>query len=864
MRHRRGVGLALLAVVALVVASCDIGATFVTTPPGTIVESATATVTGQLPDGAKPGGTVTVNGVTGTWSSQTEWSADIPVDTANYVTPVTSIYTEPGKGNRYIQKSSVVHGPRIEDGAHSPDGVGMYFTNHGLEGLGPVINSLAASSFDIAEILPPGSSVVSGVDAGMGVTITDGKVYQAGAESIDLAATSTTGGVGTAITIDNLYLGLELTLSGLISGKCKLEVEIPSTTIDARFDLEPGNPADKVGVRMIGDPAVNPSGLNFEFISGVCDPSTVLLGSIINSQAAGAIEGSITGGFVDTLRDPDGTGPRSSPLADAIQTALAGISIAGSVGDAVEARLDAPFTRIDETSAGIDFRSDANFSSSFGTDPGQCVPAPGARTFDGTMDVPGAYPELGATTPDGLPYGLGLVISSSTFNQLLSAMTECGLLNQDMTEIALGDTTLSLTSTVLSLLIPEFGDTGRIPANTPLKIRLAPQAAPFITPASAGPNGEAAELLLPDLHIEFIQTVEGDDRTVEINWLTLAVDAPLGFEMGFDAEAGQLAPTITAPPVDRITARVLSNKVGADEATTAGTFAILFPNFVSDLGSGFGAFPLPEFMGLSVDVVDIARTGTNYWTLFADLTPASQPKLANVTVTDRSSSDYATDAPVFNSYEWRHRIRKQVSPDRVDVRLAGIVGADACCTVSDAFAEADAGYRIEFDVDAAPGENWQLDMGSLIRGAHVAIDEGGYGAQSNISRITSFYELNHGIPVHFDYDVGNGAGADPNETTPWQGGWSGSSFHEPFEGARSATIQGSGSAHVAFEIRFHVQAWSDANVAFPAKDGNEIAIILGANDSLTNNFTAGEYPGPGNRDIMGDGHFGTIELTALG
>lgn len=853
----------MLAAVVMILAGCDIQATFVSPPAGTIVETSEVTVTGGLPNGAPPGGTITVNGVVGTWTSSTEWSATIPVDTNKYVTPVTSIYNGPD-GHRYIQKSSVIHGPKVDDGEYSPNGVGMYFTNHGLTGLGPVINSLAAGSFDIASILPPGTSVVSNVDAGSGVTITNGVVYEAGAESINLATNSTAGGVATDIGITNLYLGITLTLSGLVSGDCKLEVQIPSTAINANFDLAPGTPADSIDVNMIGAPTVTPSGLNFEFISGPCDPSTPIIGSIINGQASGAVEDSIKSGFVSELSDPDGTGPLDSPVADAIETALGGISIAGSVGDAVQAHLDAPFTQISETNDGIDFRSNADFSTTVGTGPGECQPPAGAPDVSSSMDVAGTYPTLGTTTPTGgVPYGLGLVISSSTFNQLLSSMTECGLLNQDLTSVTLGANTVPITSSVLSFLIPAFGNTAKIPANTPMKIRVDPEAAPFITDAAAGPGGEPAELFLPDLRIDFIQPGTGPGGVpVEAVWLSLAVDAPLGFAMGFDSATGKLAPTITPSTSDKVTTRVLLNGIEAPVAATETAFSQLFPNFVSSLGASFGAFPLPSFLGLNINVLEIARTGTNYWTLFADLTPAPVTHLENTTVTDLSEADYSTDSAVFNSYEWRHRIRKMLSGNQVKVKLAGVISADACCTVDDSEAGANVGYRIDTDVVAEPGANWKLDLSSLMRGAHRAVDEG-YGAQSNITTIVAKYQIDGGAWQTFSFDVGNGEGADPNETTPWQGGWSQASFQEPFEGSNAATINGTGSHSVRVEYSFHVQAWSDSNWAFPAEAGNESSIVFGANDALANGFSAGEYPGPDGRNIMNDGHFGTITLTPL-
>ena len=42
-----------------------------------------------------------------------------------------------------------------------------------------------------------------------------------------------------------------------------------------------------------------------------------------------------------------------------------------------------------------------------------------------------------------------------------------------------------------------------------------------------------------------------------------------------------------------------------------------------------------------------------------------------------------------------------------------------------------------------------------------------------------------------------------------------------------------------------------------------MAIRFGANDTIANGFTAGSYPGRGNRNILTDGHVGTIALTTV-
>jgi hypothetical protein len=56
---------------------------------------------------------------------------------------------------------------------------------------------------------------------------------------------------------------------------------------------------------------------------------------------------------------------------------------------------------------------------------------------------------------------------------------------------------------------------------------------------------------------------------------------------------------------------------------------------------------------------------------------------------------------------------------------------------------------------------------------------------------------------------------------------------------------------------------SNSNAFFPAAGGDEVALRFGANDTIANGFTAGGYPGLGNRNILTDGWFADIELTTV-
>ena len=74
-----------------------------------------------------------------------------------------------------------------------------------------------------------------------------------------------------SITIDDLFVGVDMHLTDglLINIDCRLELQIPHTTIDARFDLEPqASSPSNVDVNLVGHAAVTTSAVNYEFISG--------------------------------------------------------------------------------------------------------------------------------------------------------------------------------------------------------------------------------------------------------------------------------------------------------------------------------------------------------------------------------------------------------------------------------------------------------------------------------------------------------------------------------------------------------------------------------------------------------------------
>lgn len=822
----------ILAALMLVTVGCN---NFLDAPQqGAIVPTASVPVSGRLATGVKPGGVLTVNGNVVPVAADKSWSTSIPATAASYTTTIHVEYTDPD-GAYSQQRRTIVTGPKLDKGEFAPNGVGMKFTNTGLGQLGPMIQDLAGGAFDIGPMLMAQHPLFTTSQTGINAT---GEATEGELGDVSITTSATDGGVAAHIVAKDLFVGINMKLTGLISTTCYLEVRVPVSNIDATFSLSPlaADPS-KVDVNLLGTPTVDTPVVTHQFMSGQCDPNSTL-GPLINAVAGSSIQSTVNSAFVSALSNQ---GAVKSPLASAIQEALGGISIAGPVGDAVKSTLDAPFTQINTDASGIDFRSNARFTTNIGTEANQCVPAPGAPTLPATYDVPGDYPTLGATSPDGQNYGLALTVSASAFNQLLGSMTECGSLNSSITELAVGGQTLPVNSTILSLLVPAFGP--GLPANTPMKIVVTPNYAPFLT-SKAGPNGEPAELMLADLNIDFVQASNNK------SWLQLSVDAPLGFNLTYDAATSSLKPVLVPPVAADVVARVQTNAINANEAGVTAIFPALFPSFVEPVTSTFQAFPLPSFLGLNLNIAQIARQG-NSFVLYTNLDATPQTHLANVAITDQSYANYVLDG-VFNTHEWRHELRKRTSSSSVKVAFKGVLGAHACCTTSAAEEWGYGAYQVDFDVVPANGDTWHVDLAQTVLGAHSHIDSNSGGARSQIQTVfTGEVSLDNGSTWQsFNADVG------PDMWQSWGMGYD----YRPFSAAGARTVSGTAPTHVI--VRYHVDMWVQSQSKLvPALVGDQIAIRFGLNTSIAHDYTAGRYPGMGGRDITKDGWFGNITLT---
>jgi hypothetical protein len=417
------------------------------------------------------------------------------------------------------------------------------------------------------------------------------------------------------IEIQQLSIDLDLDGSGL-APDCGWHFEADATPILGDYALrrDAADPSH-VDVNLLGAPGVSFVGFDDDPTWGLCD--FPLLGDLIQ-LIVGDLEPTVRDAFVDFLSDPDGAGAADAPVAAAIEDALADISIAGPISGSLGVQLEAPLFEVPgfwdgvgEDADGLTLGSDTRVTSSEGSGPGQCTPPGGAPDLAASYHVSEPFPVFGALTPGGLPYQLGLGISTSAFNQLLKAQVECGLLSTRITAIDLGFGPVTLTAGVLGAIIPAFQS---LPPALQLRIDLRPSLAPLIS-GDTGPGGELAEIHVPHLLAE-IREVAGDKLR-----LGLALDFTAGLGIAFDAASGALVFSVESVSAANITLAITQNPLGIDPATLQSALPPLLEPVLPTLGSGLGAFPLPSFLGLALQSVEISRTG-GFLTLYANLAPA--------------------------------------------------------------------------------------------------------------------------------------------------------------------------------------------------------------------------------------------------
>lgn len=606
--------LSLAAAGLLIGSACNKGSRiFIDTPAhGSFTTASQTTITGHVQP-VRTGLQVDVNGTVAPLQPDGTWSITLPLDASAVINPFLATLTQLSDGKQLSRQRVVVHASAsVADGAFSNGGVALRINDAGLDQLEPVIQSQI--DLDLATLLPVGTTVINNecfleiFGCVMRATV---KVASPAPSISGFAFNADSQTNQVFGDIDVFDIRVQLQISGGIS--CGVRITASSAQILGNYQLRPmpGDPTN-VDVNLIGSPSVSFSGFGHTFTSGVCD--WFLIGDIIQA-AIGDIQPMVRNGLIAFLDDDDGSGPLDSPLADAFEVALSNVSITGPVGEALGVNLEAPLFDVLEDNAGLTLGSNVRVTSSVGAGPGQCQPPAGAPNLLASHHVAESFPSFGGTTPGGVPYHLGIAISTSAFNQLLKAQIECGLLRIELSELSIeGGQPLPLTAGTLGLLIPELAF---LPPETPMRIRLIPTLAPFLT-GNAGPGGELGELRVGQYTIELVSVGPNDELSV---MLAGALDFRAGLDMDFDDVTASLVVGIGSVTAQDVDVAIVYNGINTNETTLALTLPSLVAALLPELGSNLGAFPIPSLLGLSLHGVEVSRSGA-FYSLFTNLAPA--------------------------------------------------------------------------------------------------------------------------------------------------------------------------------------------------------------------------------------------------
>jgi hypothetical protein len=564
---------------------------------GVFVTAPSVLVTGTMQGVPVANAEVKVNGVVVPIQPDRTFSTTVTLDAGIVFNPVFAELTNLNSG--VVVKATrivVIAGESVADGAASEDSVALRLNDSGLDVLESDVAGLV--DLDLATLLPVGEPVISdfcAIDGGFlgclgRVDVKIASPPPSFTEPFALDVDSMASFAAGDITLLDLRVDTDIVGSGL-APSCGLRLTADQLDILGDYALEPDSvDPSNVDVNQLGAPGIVFAGFQDEFTSGLCD---------------------FTSGLVTFLSDPDGGGPLDAPIADGIETALADISIAGSIGESLGVVLEAPLFKVEEDPDGITLGSDGAIYADFGTGPSQCDPPPGTPDLAASLHIPEAFPTFGATTPGGgVPYGLGICVSSSAFNQLLKAEVECGLLQITLTEIDLFGTGLQpVTAGLLSLIVPEFGS---LDPNLLMRIELRPTLAPIIT-GTPGPLGEIAELRVGGLAIDVLgNEAPALDR--------LFIGGQIDFRAGLDFSfvAGELIPSIASVQSSDIKVDLTTNLIHTDAAFVEFALQQLLPLLLPSLGNTLGAFPLPSFLGLELQSVAVEQNG-EFLSIFVDL-----------------------------------------------------------------------------------------------------------------------------------------------------------------------------------------------------------------------------------------------------
>jgi len=519
---------------------------------GTVTGSSSITVSGQVfgdlaeADVLLVGGAVTTfDGITGAFSQSVTLSSD----------PVQFLEAEVqslGLGTTNSDSVVVLRGTALPLNVRVPDANFNRLNNTGFQNVSAIIASELASQFDPSNFI--GTSAGGGTITAFSTASQNINVFGAGANTAQAE-----------ITINGFHVGV----SGIdaVLGTCDAVYDASQVSITVQADL--------VGqlVASVTNTVVTFTGTSADLTGGVfCDFVNLFLTDLesdFNSELSSTF---------------------STEIPAALNSTLAGINVSGPIGEQLDAVIDAVYTDIPEDSSGVSFILDSNITA--------LSPVPDAPPITSTVVPTSAgSPILNQFVPGtGTTYDLGFCLSDGFVNRAMAAFMLQGQFNQSISEIPLGETTVALTTGLLSIITGDSSYGDACPGCS-VTLVLKPTAAPISRAPLPAEDGDVV-LIIPNYRLDGFADQGGTPLPL------LSANLTFSLPVNLNVQASTISPSVGTLAISNV--KILSNDIGADEGAFTGVVTQLFPLAASSLGGLFGQIPLPPFQGLTIAGVDSA------------------------------------------------------------------------------------------------------------------------------------------------------------------------------------------------------------------------------------------------------------------
>jgi len=491
------------------------------------------------------------------------------------------------------RRLTTIAGEGLDAGARVAGGTALRLSDLALDALATEMAAQVEASLDVEALLRSANPVA---EASTCITPTpfgcaahlnvDANIEQLRFDRLKVLADSRQGFLRIDVILKRLEIDYDTDGDVDCRGRIRTEkVEVPGDYLVGPDAAKPW----RLDVNLVpGSMRVVLQNFDHDFTDGVCDVPVI---DEVIENLMGDIDDLVKDAFLAALDDPDGDGPKDSPVAKGIESAIDFGTLWTPVADAFEVGLDSNVGSADADRQGL----------AIGFDPLVLEPATGCGsgpTLRAALRVPGAAVAWGDLTPSGQPYDVAVALSASTLNQMLRTRTTCGWLRTTLDSLDLGGGPLPLTAGLLSFLIPELA---ALPAGTPLTISLEPRLAPVVT-GEAGPSGEPLDLRVGHWIARLSQT----SGTV---LLEMAIGLHAGLDLAFAPDGTSLEMSLASVPDADVRGAVIGGALEVDEARAVQAVTALVPSLVSSLGLDFEPIPLPPLAGLSLAGVEVSRVG---------------------------------------------------------------------------------------------------------------------------------------------------------------------------------------------------------------------------------------------------------------